>query len=230
MKAINCIHPDTTYIVSTTEISSSRRLRRPCHARARYARAGSNERIPVSYTLYIRISTILNLECDHYVNNSQALRAGACLMLDGGHDVAFVQFPQRFDGVDPGDRYANHKRVSFDCTEIGLDGLQGPIYVGTGCMFRRAALYGVDPPPPGWSGSEEAADVEPGKFFGGSASFLNSVRAALSQQTEQRLFTEAAAIAEATALVSCTYEDMTAWGRDIGWMYGTVTEDVATGF
>lgn len=28
----------------------------------------------------------------------------------------------------------------------GLDGLQGPIYVGTGCVFRRRALYGYDAP------------------------------------------------------------------------------------
>ena len=28
----------------------------------------------------------------------------------------------------------------------GLDGIQGPIYVGTGCVFRRRALYGFDAP------------------------------------------------------------------------------------
>lgn len=28
----------------------------------------------------------------------------------------------------------------------GLDGIQGPIYVGTGCVFRRKALYGYDAP------------------------------------------------------------------------------------
>ena len=28
----------------------------------------------------------------------------------------------------------------------GLDGIQGPIYVGTGCVFRRQALYGFDAP------------------------------------------------------------------------------------
>jgi cellulose synthase-like protein len=27
-----------------------------------------------------------------------------------------------------------------------LDGLQGPMYVGTGCLFRRYALYGFNPP------------------------------------------------------------------------------------
>lgn len=28
----------------------------------------------------------------------------------------------------------------------GLDGIQGPVYVGTGCVFRRQALYGYEPP------------------------------------------------------------------------------------
>ena len=35
------------------------------------------------------------------------------------------------------------------CLQInmkGLDGIQGPIYVGTGCVFRRQALYGYDAP------------------------------------------------------------------------------------
>jgi cellulose synthase A len=28
----------------------------------------------------------------------------------------------------------------------GLDGFQGPVYVGTECVFRRQALYGYEPP------------------------------------------------------------------------------------
>jgi cellulose synthase A len=28
----------------------------------------------------------------------------------------------------------------------GLDGIQGPVYVGTGCCFFRQALYGYGPP------------------------------------------------------------------------------------
>lgn len=27
----------------------------------------------------------------------------------------------------------------------GLDGIQGPVYVGTGCCFNRQALYGYEP-------------------------------------------------------------------------------------
>lgn len=29
----------------------------------------------------------------------------------------------------------------------GLDGVQGPVYVGTGTCFKRSAIYGYDPPP-----------------------------------------------------------------------------------
>lgn len=28
----------------------------------------------------------------------------------------------------------------------GLDGIQGPVYVGTGCVFNRQAMYGYGPP------------------------------------------------------------------------------------
>nr|CAD1816939.1 unnamed protein product [Ananas comosus var. bracteatus] len=90
---------------------------------------------------------ILNLDCDHYIYNSLALREGMCFMLDrGGDRICYVQFPQRFEGIDPNDRYANHNLVFFDVTMRAMDGLQGPMYVGTGCVFRRTALYGFSPP------------------------------------------------------------------------------------
>lgn len=128
---------------------------------------------------------LLNVDCDHYINNSKALRESMCFMMDptSGKKVCYVQFPQRFDGIDRHDRYSNRNVVFFDvcilkfiwqcsffmfssnCLAInrflphmqinmkGLDGLQGPIYVGTGCVFRRQALYGYDAPvekkPPG---------------------------------------------------------------------------------
>lgn len=59
---------------------------------------------------------LLNLDCDHYINNSKALREAVCFLADPleGSDVCYVQFPQRFDGVDRNDRYANHNTVFFD--------------------------------------------------------------------------------------------------------------------
>uniref|UniRef100_A0A453M9W0 Uncharacterized protein n=1 Tax=Aegilops tauschii subsp. strangulata TaxID=200361 RepID=A0A453M9W0_AEGTS len=192
------------------------------HGRVHHRKAGAMNALLRTSAVLSNAPFILNLDCDHYVNNSQALRAGVCLMLDrGGSNVAFVQFPQRFDGVDPADRYANHNRVFFDCTELGLDGLQGPIYVGTGCMFRRAALYNADPPL--WR--PHGGDRDAGKDVATEADKFG-----ISTPTKPPRSFDGAAVGEATALVSCGYEDRTVWGRDIGWIYGTVTEDVATGF
>ncbi|KAJ6338547.1 hypothetical protein OIU76_008091 [Salix suchowensis] len=40
--------------------------------------------------------SILNLDCDHYISNSLALRDGMCFMLDrGGDRICYVQFPQQ---------------------------------------------------------------------------------------------------------------------------------------
>ncbi|KAG1330409.1 putative Cellulose synthase-like protein D1 [Cocos nucifera] len=90
---------------------------------------------------------ILNFDCDHYIYNSLAIREGMCYMMDrGGDRICYIQFPQRFEGIDPSDRYANHNTVFFDGNMRALDGLQGPMYVGTGCLFRRFALYGFNPP------------------------------------------------------------------------------------
>lgn len=90
---------------------------------------------------------ILNFDCDHYIYNCMAIREGMCFMMDrGGDRICYIQFPQRFEGIDPSDRYANHNTVFFDGNMRALDGLQGPMYVGTGCLFRRYALYGFNPP------------------------------------------------------------------------------------
>ncbi|ERN16829.1 hypothetical protein AMTR_s00057p00116410 [Amborella trichopoda] len=231
---------------------------------------------------------ILNLDCDHYIYNSLALREGMCFMLDrGGDRICYVQFPQRFEGIDPNDRYANHNAVFFDVSLRAFDGLQGPMYVGTGCIFRRVALYGFSPPRAtehmGWlgrrklkvqlrkpknpskkeKGKEETKpcingydsddeDIESqllSRRFGNSDSLLESIPVAEFQgrlvqdghgSTKEgrpagslavpREPLDAAAVAEAINVISCFYEDKTEWGRRVGWIYGSVTEDVVTGY
>ncbi|KAL4334142.1 hypothetical protein GQ457_07G029730 [Hibiscus cannabinus] len=37
-------------------------------------------------------------------------------------------------------------------------------------------------------------------------------------------------IKEAIHVISCGYEEKTEWGKEVGWIYGSVTEDVLTGF
>ncbi|KAG8080822.1 hypothetical protein GUJ93_ZPchr0007g3988 [Zizania palustris] len=41
---------------------------------------------------------------------------------------------------------------------------------------------------------------------------------------------DAATVAEAITVISCFYEEKTEWGRRIGWIYGSVTEDMVTGY
>ncbi|CAA7056172.1 unnamed protein product [Microthlaspi erraticum] len=234
---------------------------------------------------------ILNLDCDHYIYNSMALREGMCFMLDrGGDRISYVQFPQRFEGIDPNDRYANHNTVFFDVSMRALDGLQGPMYVGTGCIFRRTALYGFSPPRAtehhGWLGRRKVklslrqskattkkkddeislpmngeynneednddGDIESlllPKRFGNSNSFVASIPVAeyqgrLLQDLQgkgknsrpagslavPREPLDAATVAEAISVISCFYEDKTEWGKRVGWIYGSVTEDVVTGY
>lgn len=59
---------------------------------------------------------LLNLDCDHYTNNSKALREAMCFMMDPllGKRVCYVQFSQRFEGIDKNDQYANRNTVLFD--------------------------------------------------------------------------------------------------------------------
>ncbi|KAG5540206.1 hypothetical protein RHGRI_020437 [Rhododendron griersonianum] len=225
---------------------------------------------------------ILNLDCDHYIYNSMALREGMCFMMDrGGDRLCFVQFPQRFEGIDPSDHYANHNTVFFDVNMRALDGLQGPVYVGTGCLFRRIALYGFDPPRSkeyhqgccsccfgrkksstvasasdskrglrmGDSDDDEEMNISlfP-KKFGNSSFLVDSIPVAEFQGrpladhpaikngrapgalTIPRDLLDASTVAEAISVISCWYEDKTEWGTRVGWIYGSVTEDVVTGY
>ncbi|TYI20455.1 hypothetical protein ES332_A07G239100v1 [Gossypium tomentosum] len=247
---------------------------------------------------------ILNLDCDHYINNSKAIREAMCFLMDPqfGKKLCYVQFPQRFDGIDRHDRYANRNVVFFDINMLGLDGLQGPVYVGTGCVFNRQALYGYDPPVsekrpkmtcdcwPSWcccccGGSRKKSKKtgEKKSFLGGllrskkkkmmgknyvrkgSAPIFNleeieeglegydelEKSSLMSQKNFEKRFGQSpvlitstlmengglpegtntnSLIKEAIHVISCGYEEKTEWGKEIGWIYGSVTEDILTGF
>ncbi|KAF9610958.1 hypothetical protein IFM89_026046 [Coptis chinensis] len=243
---------------------------------------------------------LLNLDCDHYINNSKAMREAMCFLMDPqlGKKLCYVQFPQRFDGIDRHDRYANRNVVFFDINMRGLDGIQGPVYVGTGCVFNRQALYGYDPPVsekrpkmtcdclPSWccccfggskkskSKSKKGGNGLLGKFYskkkknnakkGSSPVFdLEEIEEGLegyeeleksslmSQKNFEKRFGQSpvfitstlmeegghphgtnstALIKEAIHVISCGYEEKTEWGKEIGWIYGSITEDILTGF
>ncbi|CAA0833404.1 Cellulose synthase A catalytic subunit 4 [Striga hermonthica] len=249
---------------------------------------------------------ILNLDCDHYLNNSKAVREAMCFLMDPqvGKKLCYVQFPQRFDGIDRHDRYANRNVVFFDINMKGLDGIQGPVYVGTGCVFNRQALYGYDPPAsekrpkmtcdcwPKWcccccGGSRKSKDKKKGlkSLLGLGKLYSKKKKKMMGKQYTRKSFTPAfdleeieeglegydeleksslmsqknfekrfgmspvfiastlkedgglpegtnptSLIKEAIHVISCGYEEKTEWGKEIGWIYGSVTEDILTGF
>ncbi|TMW87300.1 hypothetical protein EJD97_020133 [Solanum chilense] len=232
---------------------------------------------------------LLNVDCDHYINNSKALRESMCFMMDptSGKKICYVQFPQRFDGIDRHDRYSNRNVVFFDINMKGLDGIQGPIYVGTGCVFRRQALYGYDAPkkakPPGktcncwpnWccfcckarkkhkkgkttkdkkkiKGKDASTQVHALENIEEGIEGIDSEKASIMPQIKlEKKFgqspvfvastlledggvppgaSSASLLKEAIHVISCGYEDKTEWGKEVGWIYGSVTEDILTGF
>ncbi|CAA7396906.1 unnamed protein product [Spirodela intermedia] len=249
---------------------------------------------------------ILNVDCDHYINNSKALREAMCFMMDpiSGSKICYVQFPQRFEGIDLHDRYSNRNVVFFDINMKGLDGIQGPIYVGTGCVFRRRALYGCDAPVkkkapgktcncwPKWcclccglrskkrrrnlrqkfsklkdsskqvhaleaiEEGDEASELprllvsEFPAIFSNLSNYCRSSSSAPEKKLEKRFGQSPVFVAstlceeggivqstdsasflnEALHVISCGYEDKTEWGKEVGWIYGSVTEDILTGF
>lgn len=82
--------------------------------------------VSLGFIYQVRVSAVLtnapfvlNLDCDHYISNSKALREAMCFMMDPllGKRVCYVQFPQRFDGIDRNDRYANRNTVFFDVSD-----------------------------------------------------------------------------------------------------------------
>ncbi|XP_071706841.1 cellulose synthase A catalytic subunit 7 [UDP-forming] [Rutidosis leptorrhynchoides] len=212
---------------------------------------------------------MLNLDCDHYLNNSKAAREAMCFLMDPqiGRKVCYVQFPQRFDGIDRNDRYANRNTVFFDINMKGLDGIQGPVYVGTGCVFRRQALYGYEPPKgpkrpkmvscdccpcfgrrkklPKYDKHGTKGDLENIQELDGDDKILKSQMNFEKKFGQSAIFvtstlmvdggvppssSPASLLKEAIHVISCGYEDKTEWGLELGWIYGSITEDILTGF
>lgn len=87
---------------------------------------------------------ILTLDCDTYSNDPRSPLHALCYFLDPAmsSNLAFVQFPQIFQGLNKNDIYATEVKRLYTINPRGKDGLGGPNYVGTGCYFARRSLQG----------------------------------------------------------------------------------------
>ncbi|KAL0900428.1 hypothetical protein Bca101_084389 [Brassica carinata] len=187
---------------------------------------------------------LLNLDCDHYINNNKALREAMCFLMDPdlGKQVCYVQFPQRFDGIDKNDRYANRNTVFFDINLRGLDGIQLNRKHKKASVLSRLCGGSRKKDSKSKKGSGKNSDsnvpvfnlgdieegVEDEQRFGQSDIFVAST---LMDNGDVPLYaTPENLLKEPIHVISCGYEDTTEWGTEIGWIYGSVTEDILTGF
>lgn len=148
-----------------------------------------------------------------------------CYMLDrGGEKISYVQFPLRFDGVDPGDKYANHKRVLFDVGMRRLDELQGPMYMGTCCIFRRTDLNGSRPP----SATKHGGDnVDPDDDDDRSLPLsyrhegytLLPTSIPMAEYPTSSVALRPKALNDDVSALLCCHEDRFQWGKHKGWIY-----------
>lgn len=112
-----------------------------------------------------------------------------------------------------------------------MDGLQGPFYLGTGCFHRRKVVYGAAPPLEG-GGARILSPRDLESRFGNSGELMESAAEALSgrlKTTRASLGDLSSRVHAADHVASCTYELGTCWGKEVGLVYGSTTEDVQTG-
>ena len=87
---------------------------------------------------------VLTLDCDTYSNDPRTPLRVLCYLSDPEVEsqVGYIQFPQRFHGINKNDIYGCEFKRLFKINAVGMDGFSGPDYVGTGCFFLRRAFFG----------------------------------------------------------------------------------------
>ncbi|CAH2078117.1 unnamed protein product [Thlaspi arvense] len=152
---------------------------------------------------------ILTLDCDMYSNNPSTPVRALCYLEDPKikSGLAFVQFPQKFQGISKNDIYACEYKRLFEINMVGFDGQMGPCHVGTGCFFKRRAFYG----PPSNMVMPEIDELNPNRKVNNSIKDQN-------------------VLALAHSVAGCNYEHNTNWGSKLGFRYGSLVEDYYTGY
>ncbi|XP_051125361.1 cellulose synthase-like protein G3 [Andrographis paniculata] len=161
------------------------------------------------------------LDCDHYCNDTSAARQAMCFFFDPeiSPKLAWVQYPQHFHNISPHDIYDGNLFYYWREWE-GLDGIRGPTITGCNFFMRREAIYGIDEVP-------KDADLSLlRKYFGSSHELIKSTYRSYKpsiSRDEGKVSDELQK--EIQLVASCTYDDGTEWGNEVGSGYNSVVED-----
>ncbi|KAL2236733.1 UNVERIFIED_CONTAM: Cellulose synthase-like protein G3 [Sesamum indicum] len=152
---------------------------------------------------------VLTLDCDMYSNDPLTAQKALCYLPNRSNrpNCGYVQFPQRFYGLNNADIYASEYKRLFRIHSIGMDGLNGPSYVGTGCFFLRRVFFGA----PSLYIKPETPELAPDHI--------------VDKPVNSR---EVLSLAHHVA--GCNYENWTNWGSKMGFRYGSLVEDYYTGY
>ncbi|EEF39631.1 cellulose synthase, putative [Ricinus communis] len=149
---------------------------------------------------------ILNLDCDMYANDSDTILEVLCYFMDEekGHEIAYVQHPQVFENITKNDLYGLSFKVINKVENAGMSGHGATPYCGTGCFHRRETLCGKK--------------------------YSEDRKLKLNIDSEKKDVKPKNELEEAAKVVaSCSYEENTLWGKEMGLLYGCPVEDVITG-
>uniref|UniRef100_A0A0E0M6N7 Cellulose synthase-like protein H1 n=1 Tax=Oryza punctata TaxID=4537 RepID=A0A0E0M6N7_ORYPU len=178
---------------------------------------------------------MLNMDCDMFANNPRVVLHAMCLLLgfDDETSCAFVQTPQKFYGALKDDPFGNQMDVGFMKVGRGVSGLQGMFYCGTGCFHRRKVIYGMRPHSvregrEGTTGSSSNKELQ--SKFGCSNNLKQSARDAIyGNLSAEPIVDISSCVNVAREVAACNYEIGTCWGQEVGWVYGSLSEDMLTG-
>lgn len=159
---------------------------------------------------------ILVLDCDMYCNDPNSAQQAMCFHLDPrmSPSLAFVQFPQIFHNVSKNDIYDGQGRSAYKTKWQGMDGLRGPLLLGTGFYMKRKALFGKP-------SQDELLLDHPNNAILSNNNKQDLCRKGDSLETLLR---------EARTLASYNYEMNTKWGKEVGFSYDCLLESTITGY
>ncbi|PIN09004.1 Cellulose synthase (UDP-forming) [Handroanthus impetiginosus] len=152
---------------------------------------------------------ILTLDCDMISNDPSTPHKMLCFFIDNSikHSLGYVQLPACSSGLNNADIYGSDLKRMSHINPMGLNGLLGPEYFGSGTFFNRRAFYGgplsmIEP---------EVPELSPDY----------AVRKPINDQAILDL---------AHQVASCDYENQSKWGSKIGLRYGSLVEDYYTSY
>ncbi|PQQ01309.1 cellulose synthase-like protein H1 isoform X3 [Prunus yedoensis var. nudiflora] len=201
------------------------REKRPNHSH--HYKAGAMNALTRVSGVMTNAPFMLNVDCDMYANNSKIVLHAMCLLLGFKHEKegAFVQYPQMFYDTLKDDPFGNQLVLPLKTSWPGFAGMQGPLYAGTGCFHRRKVIYGFSFMDSEGNLRDVALDQE---RFGNSTELIESATHTLSEKIDHP-HDLSGAVEAANKVAGSSYEHNTLWGTKVGWVYGSVTEDILTG-